>query len=92
MFPSSRFGSIDSLYNFACNSSLIKIMMISAFFAASADVQTSNPCSSALFHDFDPSYNPTMTFIPDSFKFIACACPFDPYPMLATVFPSIIVR
>ena len=30
----------------------------------------------------------TMTFTPDSFKFNACACPCDPYPMMATVFPS----
>ena len=38
MLPSSRFGSISFLYILACNSSLIRIMITSAFFAASAAV------------------------------------------------------
>ena len=53
--PASRFGSISFLYISACFSSLISIMMISAFFAASAVVYTSNPCFSAFAQDLLPS-------------------------------------
>ena len=55
ILPSSRFGSISFLYISACNSSLIRIMIMSAFLAASAAVYTSNPCASAFAQDLLPS-------------------------------------
>ena len=61
---------------------------MSAFFAASAAVYTSNPAASAFAQDFDPSYSPIITWHPDSFAFKACACPWLPYPITAIVFPS----
>ena len=64
-------------------------MTTSAHFAASAGVVTDKPCASALAFDLLFGASPTFTCTPLSFRLSACACPCDPYPMMATFFARI---
>jgi hypothetical protein len=63
-------------------------MMMSAFFAASATVITSRPAARAEAALAESSRSPTTTFMPLSFRFIACAWPCEPKPITAMVLPS----
>ena len=60
-------------------------MITSASAAASATLSTRSPASSALRREEELSRRPTRTSTPDSARFSACACPWDPYPMIATL-------
>ena len=52
--------------------------MMSAILAASALVMTFMPWASALAQLLEPSYRPTTTFTPLSFRFSAWAWPWEP--------------
>ena len=77
-FPSSKYGAISSLYNLACFSSGTKTITTSEDLTAFATVATSKPASLTLSQDLLPSYNPTTTSTPLSWRFNACACPWLP--------------
>ena len=61
------------------------IMMTSASDAAVAESVTRKPAASALAREVEPVRNPTVTSTPESRKLRACACPCEPYPMIATL-------
>ena len=52
--------------------------MTSASLLASATERTVSPSASAFAFDLLPSWRPTTTFTPLSFRFSACACPWLP--------------
>src|ERR1039458_6391273 len=62
-------------------------MTMSARFAASSTLSTVNPSAFAFAADFDVACSPTTTDTPRSRRLSACACPWLPYPMIATVRP-----
>jgi hypothetical protein len=62
-------------------------MITSAAAAASAGVFTATPSAWALGRERLPGGRPTTTSIPLSFRLSAWACPWLPYPMIATFFP-----
>src|SRR5450759_3971074 len=62
-------------------------MTMSARFAASSTLSTVTPSAFAFAADFDVACSPTTTDTPLSRRFSACACPWLPYPMIATVRP-----
>src|SRR5664279_2247761 len=62
-------------------------MMTSARFTASSTLSTVSPSAFAFAADLDVACNPTTTETPLSRRFSACACPWLPYPMIATVRP-----
>ena len=68
------------------------VMVLSASAAASAVVRTRSPSSSALARDFDPSGSPMRTSTPESRRLSACAWPWLPYPITATLRPWMIPR
>ena len=59
-------------------------MITSAHFEASATDSTRSPAAFALSADLLPGCSPTATSTPLSWRFSACACPCEPYPMTAT--------
>ena len=65
-------------YIAACFSSLMRIMIMSATFAASAVVMTVRPAASAFAQLLEPSYSATTTSQPESLRFSACAWPWEP--------------
>ena len=67
-------------------------MIRSASSAASAGVTTRRPSASAFSRLADPSRSPTRTSTPESRRESACACPWLPYPMIATCRPWITLR
>src|SRR5579871_6045293 len=67
--------------------SATRIITTLAAFAASAVDITLSPAASAFAHDLLPGYRPTTTSTPESRRFKACACPWLPYPIIATVRP-----
>src|SRR5271169_5271489 len=62
-------------------------MTTSARRAASSTLSTVSPSAFAFAADFDVACSPTTTLTPLSLRFSAWACPWLPYPMIATVRP-----
>src|ERR1039457_625918 len=62
-------------------------MTMSARLAASSALSTVKPSAFAFAADFDVACSPTTTLTALSRRFSACACPWLPYPMIATVRP-----
>jgi hypothetical protein len=60
--------------------------------ATSPTLFTASPAASAFARLLLDAGNPTQTFTPLSFKLRACACPWDPYPTMATFFEVIASR
>src|ERR1035437_639753 len=87
VFPVFRYGAVDSSYSFFWRGSGVRIMTTAALFAASSTLSTVSPSPLAFAADFDVACNPTTTETPLSRRFSACACPWLPYPMIATVRP-----
>ena len=56
----------------------MRIMIMSATFAASAVVMTVRPAASAFAQLLEPSYSATTTSQPESLRFSACAWPWEP--------------
>src|ERR1035441_3259129 len=62
-------------------------MTMSARLAGSSAPRSVSPSAFAFAADFDVACRPTTTLTPLSRRFSACACPWLPYPMIATVRP-----
>src|ERR1035441_4034278 len=62
-------------------------MTMAARVAAWSALSTVSPSAFAFAADFDVAWRPTTTLTPLSRRFSACACPWLPYPMIATVRP-----
>ena len=71
-------GSTSLLYVAAMCSSGISIITMSAPATASATSATLRPAFFALSHDAPPLRSPTVTLMPESFRFCACAWPCEP--------------
>ena len=76
--PAFRFGLMSRSKISFWVSSGVRIMMMSAAFAASAVFITVRPSASAFAFELEPSYSPTITSRPLSCRFSACACPWLP--------------
>ena len=76
--PSVMLGAMSWAYMSAWFSSLMRIMMMSAFRVASATVYTSKPSFSATGQLLPPLRRPMMTSQPESRRFSAWAWPWEP--------------
>ncbi len=83
--PSLRFGPTSFLYTTACVWSGTSIITTSARLVASAAVSSSKPAFSARSPLGVPLSSLTTTVTPLSRRFCACAWPWLPKPMMATV-------
>ena len=63
---------------------------LTASAVAVATSVTRRPASVAFAREELPSRSPTRTSTPDSFRLSACACPWEPYPRIATFRPAMI--
>src|SRR6184192_1846781 len=76
--PADRFGSISSRYTFGCVVSGMSIITTSAHLVTSATSPTARPAACALARDRLVAGSPTFTLTPLSFRFSACAWPWEP--------------
>ena len=77
-FPGARPSLISFSQTSACFSSGSRIMITSPRLAASVTSRTSRPAASASGLLFESGRRPTTTDTPESFRFSAWACPWEP--------------